>query len=518
MVRRLVVNADQAIGENQILNLWVANRRMPSSSCTRTKKRLPTGSKAHALQYSTLARPASSEEPCFDRIPIDIEPLVVQLSRREPTPASLQMLLQTGRGRGGFGSGGYTPLTKSNNASKRGDSAATWGRLGQRMVNERVLLQMASFLRHELPVRLAHRILDLDQMPLMREMPAVQQVKGIYVNSFRGLTSFTPNIQTLEDEKEFANLLTTLYLKHAGVLVQMARGAYQLREQIRQQDIERRRNAALKETLGNPSGMPKSSNSVDTDREHDINEHGFERMVDCHRFLDRFYMSRIGIRFLAGQYLSLRRESNSGSSINDPHNLHQSHYIGMICPTTSPHDCVRQATVDASMMCRRTYGRCPPILVSGRLDLSFSFIPAYLHYILLELLKNALRATMDRHLHSDMVPPVEVVIADGKDNEDVVIKISDEGGGIPRSQVDKIWSYLFTTANRNVQQSFIAGDNNKDHCNESPLAGLGYGLPISRGYCRYFGGDMDLISMEGYGTDAFVHLKRLGDNKEPVPV
>jgi pyruvate dehydrogenase kinase 2/3/4 len=57
-----------------------------------------------------------------------------------------------------------------------------------------------------------------------------------------------------------------------------------------------------------------------------------------------------------------------------------------------------------------------------------------------------------------------------------------------------------------------------DHSNQSPIAGLGYGLPISRSYCRYFGGDLDLISMEGYGTDAFVHLKRLGDSKEPVPV
>ena len=49
------------------------------------------------------------------------------------------------------------------------------------------------------------------------------------------------------------------------------------------------------------------------------------------------------------------------------------------------------------------------------------------------------------------------------------------------------------------------------------LAGLGYGLPISRLYARYFGGDLDIKSMEGYGTDAFVHLSRLGDHDEPLP-
>jgi len=480
--------------------------------------------------FSTLRDTSSADTLQFDassgydKIPSDIEPLVVKFSRKEPTPASLQMLMQTGRGRGDFGGGGYTAI--SNQRNKKG-SAVNWGRLGQRLAGERILLQMAGFLRHELPVRLAHRILDLDQVPLMRDMQAVQLVKGIYVNSFRELTSFTPHIQNMEDETAFANLLTTLYQKHAGVLVQMAQGAYQLREEIRQQQKEQRRIAFMKQQ-GNPwkdgteagGGTGFATAGAGTDA--DADELAFERMEGCHRFLDRFYMSRIGIRFLAGQYLSLRRENNT-SSINDPQQLQSEserrHYIGMICQSTSAHQCVRQATTDASMMCRRTYGRCPVVQVSGRLDLTFPYIPAYLHYILLELLKNALRATMDRHLNSPDLPVVDVVIADGDDNEDVVIKIADEGGGIPRSQVDKIWSYLFTTADKKVQQSFIGGgSDNKDHSNESPLAGLGYGLPISRSYCRYFGGDLDLISMEGYGTDAFVHLKRLGDSKEPVPV
>ena len=45
---------------------------------------------------------------------------------------------------------------------------------------------------------------------------------------------------------------------------------------------------------------------------------------------------------------------------------------------------------------------------------------------------------------------------------------------------------------------------------------LGYGLPISRAYARYFGGDLNLMSMEGYGTDAFLHLPRLGNRDEPL--
>jgi pyruvate dehydrogenase kinase 2/3/4 len=59
----------------------------------------------------------------------------------------------------------------------------------------------------------------------------------------------------------------------------------------------------------------------------------------------------------------------------------------------------------------------------------------------------------------------------------------------------------------------LAGEDGvvRDFDITSPLAGLGYGLPISRNYARYFGGDLQIMSMEGYGTDSFIYLPRLGD-------
>ena len=108
-----------------------------------------------------------------------------------------------------------------------------------------------------------------------------------------------------------------------------------------------------------------------------------------------------------------------------------------------------------------------------------------------------------------------MIIADG--SEDVVIKISDEGGGIRRSHLPRIWSYLFTTAAPAFDSGFSQFSSTGDHNAQLPLAGLGYGLPISRGYARYFGGDLNIMSMEGYGTDAFLHLNRIGDVAEPLP-
>lgn len=81
-------------------------------------------------------------------------------------------------------------------------------------------------------------------------------------------------------------------------------------------------------------------------------------------------------------------------------------------------------------------------------------------------------------------------------------------------------AHLFSFCNRPGDKGMVGVVENEavDHGIDSPLAGLGYGLPISRSYCRYFGGDLSIMSMEGYGTDAFVYLARLGNTKEPVPI
>lgn len=74
--------------------------------------------------------------------------------------------------------------------------------------------------------------------------------------------------------------------------------------------------------------------------------------------------------------------------------------------------------------------------------------------------------------------------------------MSDEGGGIPRSGMPNIWTYLYTTARSPLPD---VDPHNTGHVDMSALpavlAGYGCGLPLSRLYARYFGGDMQLLSM-----------------------
>ncbi|CAI5710881.1 unnamed protein product [Peronospora destructor] len=95
--------------------------------------------------------------------------------------------------------------------------------------------------------------------------------------------------------------------------------------------------------------------------------------------------------------------------------------------------------------------------------------------MLLEVIKNSMRAVVECHGVDNNMPPIKIVIADGEDNEDVSIKVSDEGEGIPRSSVSRIWSYFYTTADSEAFESRL--------------------------FARYFGGDLQVISMEGYEGD-----------------
>jgi pyruvate dehydrogenase kinase 2/3/4 len=47
-----------------------------------------------------------------------------------------------------------------------------------------------------------------------------------------------------------------------------------------------------------------------------------------------------------------------------------------------------------------------------------------------------MRATVEFHGVDNPMPPIKVIIADGEDNEDVVIKVSDEGNGVWCSEVN----------------------------------------------------------------------------------
>ncbi|KAG9143400.1 hypothetical protein Leryth_017787 [Lithospermum erythrorhizon] len=332
--------------------------------------------------------------------------------------------------------------------------------------SDKNLMISAQFLHKELPIRIARRAIELQSLPFgLSHKPAVLTVRDWYLDSFRDLRNF-PEIKDKNDELEFTKMIKMIKVRHNNVVPTMALGVQQLKKDL--------------------------SRKVD-----------YMNLEEIHQFLDRFYMSRIGIRMLIGQHVELHNP-------NPPPDV-----VGYIHTKMSPVEVARNASEDARCICMREYGSAPEVSIYGDPNFTFPYVPPHLHLMVFELVKNSLRAVQERFMDSDKIaPPIRIIVADGL--EDVTIKVSDEGGGIPRSGLPKIFTYLYTTA-KNPLDAQSDAQSDIETANMATMAGYGYGLPISRLYARYFGGDLQIISMEGYGTDAYLHLSRLGDSQEPLP-
>ena len=106
-------------------------------------------------------------------------------------------------------------------------------------------------------------------------------------------------------------------------------------------------------------------------------------------FLDRFYMSRIGIRMLIGQHIAL----------SDQKQRNQPNYVGIICTKTNVRELAEEAIENARFVCEDHYGLfdAPKVQLICKPDLHFMYVPGHLSHMLFETLKNSLRAVVEAH-------------------------------------------------------------------------------------------------------------------------
>ncbi|XP_050790686.1 pyruvate dehydrogenase kinase, isozyme 2 isoform X1 [Gopherus flavomarginatus] len=323
-----------------------------------------------------------------------------------------------------------------------------------------------AFLRQELPVRLANIMKEINLLPdRVISTPSVQLVQSWYVQSLLDIMEFLD--KDPEDQGtlgQFTDALITIRNRHNDVVPTMAQGVIE-----------------YKEAYGDD---PVSNQNIQY-------------------FLDRFYLSRISIRMLINQHSLL-----FDGSTNPAHPKH----IGSIDPHCDVSEVVRDAYNMAKLLCDQYYMTSPNLEIqevsanNSKQPIRIVYVPSHLYHMLFELFKNAMRATVESHESSLRLPPIKVMVALGK--EDLSIKMSDRGGGVPLRKIERLFSYMYSTAP--TPQPGSGG---------TPLAGFGYGLPISRLYAKYFQGDLQLFSMEGFGTDAVIYLKALStESVERLPV
>jgi pyruvate dehydrogenase kinase 2/3/4 len=101
----------------------------------------------------------------------------------------------------------------------------------------------------------------------------------------------------------------------------------------------------------------------------------------------------------------------------------------------------------------------------------------------------------------------QIMVTVGESESIIMFRVSDQGGGVDLNVKDSVFS-LIKGAERNLDH--FKGDlqfaGKLD--DERPHLNLGISLALSKVYANYWGGDLDLTSVNGFGTDIYLSLSK----------
>ncbi|AEO56825.1 hypothetical protein MYCTH_2302183 [Thermothelomyces thermophilus ATCC 42464] len=394
-----------------------------------------------------------------------------------------------------------------------------------RSLTESRLLSSANYVRTELPTRIAHRIRDMQQLPyVVVTNPHMNEVYDLYYTAFDTFRKVR-EIKTLDDNDRFCKTIRSMLRAHLTVIPKLAMGILEC--------------------------------------------NGLMDAAELDKFMNTILRSRISRRVIAEQHLALT-ETFHAPWFFPGAKLSETEFIGEVFLKCIAKDVVSRCGKAVREILQRAYGpdvQLPEIHIDGHLDANFPYILSHLEYIIGELLRNSVQAVAERHQrrkdkdHPDPSrppPPIEVTICESQQH--VIIRISDQGGGIPREVMPYLWSFskgpatgkilanlgkvpkmAATMQELQLEQHGQAHDDHEDKDNENrstsieggeisrdinsslaslssrpPNLRLGMGLPLSRVYAEYWAGSLALHSLEGYGVDAFLQISKLGNKNEQL--
>lgn len=340
------------------------------------------------------------------------------------------------------------------------------------MENAPAILQSAQRLHREVPIRLARRIVELENLPLeLLAMPNVGKIRSHMLTSFEKMIQ-SDEIRTLEDEATFMEMHRRIRRDHRTVHADLAAAVQAMEKDPCPSDI-----------------------------------------------LDEFYDSRIGIRMLLDQHVASTKPVLG--------------YSGLVADSCGPLQIAEDLIDRVTPLWRSQLASVhpnnrgepnkhlilPEIKLLGDKHATYRYIPQHIEIILLEVVKNAVMNSMNAWTKSSNLqklstpPPVEIQFAGGK--HAICIKVSDTGGGMTREEANALLSYNRPKATHIALKS-------RDHIHQyDPVAadlehrasGLAFfesfGLRVASRYARYFGGALTFMPMEKWGVDAYIYLNCL---------
>ncbi|KAL8997735.1 MAG: hypothetical protein Q9169_003064 [Polycauliona sp. 2 TL-2023] len=261
-------------------------------------------------------------------------------------------------------------------------------------------------------------------------------------------------------------------------------------------------------------------------------------------------LQRISRRVIAEQHLALTETFHSPWHFPDAKQPQDSNaeFVGDVFLRCNAKEVVEECSQRAKSLAQDAFGgarQLPEVNLQGHLDTTFPYILSHLQYIIGELLRNSIEAVAERWGTLASRPaPVEVLICEAPQH--VIIRISDQGGGIPKDVLPNLWSFgkgprshihlenlvrvpKMAATMQELKPSTTSHQGKAPNMDDSlrhgslssltyrpPDLRLGMGLPMSRVYAEYWAGSLELHSLEGYGVDAFLTISKLGNKNEQL--
>ena len=338
--------------------------------------------------------------------------------------------------------------------------------------------------------------------------PHLSHVYELYNRAFECFHKF-PEIRNVDENDRYCDVLKTMLKEHLSVIPRLQMGVLEVQ--------------------------------------------GLMKPEETDKFMTTLLRSRISRRVIVQQHLALTETFHSPwhfptakTMIEGPDVL-----VGEVLLHCNAKEIVEKCANTITALMRRAYGHAhiPEVILLGHLNVTFPYIPGILEYIIGELLRNSVQATVEQRAGKDpSLPPIEVTICEAEQH--VIIRISDQGGGVSREILPHLWSFSKgprkQTRLNNLNKVPRMAGTLQELCVDSEIgqvhpsggkgsttetddehslstltsrpAGLrlGMGLPISRIYAEYWAGSLELHSLEGYGVDAFLQIPKLGNKNEQL--
>ena len=347
-------------------------------------------------------------------------------------------------------------------------------------------------MRLELPTRLAHRLREMQRLPyVVVTNPHLSMVYELYYKAFENFRRVS-TIGSVEDNDAYCKIIGETLKEHLAVIPNLIMGVLECQD------------------LVEPGVMDS--------------------------FVQAMLRARISRRVIAEQHLALTETFNA--PWHSPQTSTESDFVGEVLLRCNAKEVITRCGKIAQDICRSTDGAgsmVPELRIQGHTEATFPYVLSHLEYIIGELLRNSIQAVMEKHASKTTAPPpIDVLVCEAA--QQVIIRISDQGGGIPRELLPFLWSFNKGPRSRSrlhnlgqvpelaatiheVQQPKPAKSRDSSLstlASRPPNLRLGMGLPMGKVYAEYWAGGLELHSLEGYGVDAFLQISKLGNQNEQL--